>query len=295
LLAPANDALNNLCLTGPITEYDWVEGIALMTVFAFFSIHFFALQRRPESRDQVNGNANPNPNGNIPLNNQQNPPHLGDGAQPRSPLSSYYPVELLSVLILEFGILFHSVFIGLTLAVAGDEFSKLYVVIVFHQFFEGVGLGSRLEKNLGDHKRTKYVMALMYTFITPIAISIGLGVRARYQPGSQRALVVNGICDSISAGILIYTGLVDLMANEFLYGTVKPVYPIPAFASMCLGACKNIVFHKSEMDRLLILPELEQSSWPFWVNGRRFIGRLCTFWGGRGTVKYPRLSLNKLS
>lgn len=251
-----------------------------MTVFTFFSIHFSALQRRPESRDQVNGNANPNPNGNIPLNNQQNPPHLGDGAQPRSPLSSYYPVELLSVLILEFGILFHSVFIGLTLAVAGDEFSKLYVVIVFHQFFEGVGLGSRLEKNLGDHKRTKYVMALMYTFITPIAISIGLGVRASYQPGSQRALVVNGICDSISAGILIYTGLVDLMANEFLYGTVKPVYPIPAFASMCLGACKNLVFHKSEMDRLLILPELEQSSWPFWVNGRRFIGRLCTFWGG---------------
>lgn len=38
-----------------------------------------------------------------------------------------------AIFILEFGVIFHSIFIGLTLAVAGDEFITLYVVLVFHQ------------------------------------------------------------------------------------------------------------------------------------------------------------------
>lgn len=43
----------------------------------------------------------------------------------------------LSVLVMEAGILFHSILIGLTLVVAGDSFYRtLLVVIVFHQFFE---------------------------------------------------------------------------------------------------------------------------------------------------------------
>ncbi len=42
LLAPAVDALSSPCLTGPITEYDWAEGIALMTVFTMFFIELMA-------------------------------------------------------------------------------------------------------------------------------------------------------------------------------------------------------------------------------------------------------------
>jgi zinc transporter 1/2/3 len=42
LLAPAADALTNPCLTGPITEYDWAEGIALMTIFTMFFIELMA-------------------------------------------------------------------------------------------------------------------------------------------------------------------------------------------------------------------------------------------------------------
>lgn len=38
LLAPAHEALTNPCLTGPITEYPWVEAIALMTVFCLFFV-----------------------------------------------------------------------------------------------------------------------------------------------------------------------------------------------------------------------------------------------------------------
>ena len=45
--------------------------------------------------------------------------------------------QIAAFLILEFGVIVHSVIIGLNLGVAGSEFSTLYPVLVFHQSFEG--------------------------------------------------------------------------------------------------------------------------------------------------------------
>ncbi|KAJ1938216.1 hypothetical protein EC988_007656, partial [Linderina pennispora] len=51
----------------------------------------------------------------------------------------------ISTYILELGICLHSVIIGVTLSVAvGAEFTTLLIAIVFHQFCEGLALGSRL-------------------------------------------------------------------------------------------------------------------------------------------------------
>ncbi|KAI0456208.1 ZIP zinc/iron transport family [Xylaria acuta] len=127
--------------------------------------------------------------------------------------------QLTAIFILEFGVVFHSIFIGLTLAVAGAEFNVLYVVLVFHQTFEGLGLGSRLATAPWPKNKRwlPYVLGLGYALSTPISIAIGLGVRETLQPGSPNALIVNGIFDSISAGILIYTGLVELLAHEFMF------------------------------------------------------------------------------
>lgn len=153
-----------------------------------------------------------------------------------------YSAQLTAVFILEFGVIFHSIFIGLTLAVAGAEFTTLYIVLVFHQTFEGLGLGSRLATIPWpkSKKWTPYILASAYGITTPIAIAIGLGVRQSFMPGSANALTVNGIFDSISAGILIYTGLVELMAHEFLFSTEMRKAPIKlvmtAFFLMMLGA-----------------------------------------------------------
>ncbi|KAI1810376.1 ZIP zinc/iron transport family [Poronia punctata] len=127
--------------------------------------------------------------------------------------------QMTAIFILEFGVVFHSIFIGLTLAVAGSEFVVLYVVLVFHQTFEGLGLGSRLAvaKWPQSKRWLPYALGLGYAISTPIAIAIGLGVRETLQPGSRSALLVNGIFDAISAGILIYTGLVELLAHEFMF------------------------------------------------------------------------------
>ncbi|KAG6033579.1 hypothetical protein E4U41_006875, partial [Claviceps citrina] len=53
--------------------------------------------------------------------------------------------QIAAFLVLEFGVIFHSVIIGLNLGVAGgDDFNTLFPVLVFHQSFEGLGLGARL-------------------------------------------------------------------------------------------------------------------------------------------------------
>lgn len=40
--------------------------------------------------------------------------------------------QLLGVTILEIGVIFQSIFVGLSLAVAGDEFKTLFIVLIFH-------------------------------------------------------------------------------------------------------------------------------------------------------------------
>lgn len=159
LLAPAEEALRNECLTGMITEYPWVEGIILMTLVAIFAVEFSAVRyslSQQEARQSMDSNAQ-GPDGTVdhpphayeglPINNNPSKPSKNLSAEiisPVSTLSEEYAAQLTGIFFLEFGIIFHSIFIGLTLAVAGAEFTTLYIVIFFHQTFEGVGLGSRL-------------------------------------------------------------------------------------------------------------------------------------------------------
>lgn len=165
--------------------------------------------------------------------------HLGHR---RSHDDNHFAAQLTAIFILEFGVIFHSIFIGLTLAVTGDEFNVLYIVLVFHQTFEGLGLGSRLATAQWPKSKSwlPWVLGSAYGVSTPIAIAIGLGVRETFTPGSPTTMIVNGVFDSISAGILIYTGLVELMAHEFMFNQEMRKSSIKmmlfAYGCMCLGA-----------------------------------------------------------
>lgn len=132
---------------------------------------------------------------------------------------SAFAAQMTAIFILEFGVIFHSIFIGLTLAVSGDEFTILYIVLVFHQAFEGLGLGARLATASWPKGKgyMPYLLAAGYSVSTPIAIAIGLGVRQSLAPGSPTTKIANGVFDAISAGILLYTGLVELLAHEFMF------------------------------------------------------------------------------
>ena len=132
---------------------------------------------------------------------------------------SSFKQQIAAFLILEFGVLFHSVIIGLNLGVVGEEFSTLYPVLVFHQSFEGLGIGARLSVIPFPHRLRwmPWALCLAYGLTTPIAIAIGLGVRTTYNSGSFTANIVSGVLDSISAGILIYTGFVEMLARDFIF------------------------------------------------------------------------------
>lgn len=127
--------------------------------------------------------------------------------------------QIAAFLILEFGVIFHSVIIGLNLGSVGPEFSVLFPVIVFHQCFEGLGIGARMSA-IPFPKRLSWLpwaLCTAYGLTTPIAIAIGLGLRTTYNADSFTANIVSGVLDATSAGILIYTGLVELLARDFLY------------------------------------------------------------------------------
>ncbi|KAE8450313.1 hypothetical protein EG329_006741 [Mollisiaceae sp. DMI_Dod_QoI] len=127
--------------------------------------------------------------------------------------------QIAAFLILEFGVIFHSVIIGLNLGSTGSEFATLYPVLVFHQSFEGLGIGARMSA-IPFPKRYHWLpwfLCSSYGLTTPISIAIGLGLRTTYDAGSFTANVVSGVLDAISAGILIYTGLVELLARDFLF------------------------------------------------------------------------------
>ena len=157
--------------------------------------------------------------------------------------SADYGSKVFVLCVLEFGIIFHSVFVGLSLAVAGSEFKVLFIVITFHQMFEGLGLGTRIAETEWPPSKwyTPWIMAFAFTITSPIAIAIGIGVRHSWVPGSRKALIANGVFDSISSGILIYTGLIELMAHEFIFsnqfkGEHSLRNMLTAYFIMCCGA-----------------------------------------------------------
>jgi zinc transporter 1/2/3 len=55
------------------------------------------------------------------------------------------------------------------------------------------------------------LMAMVYTLTTPIGVAIGIAVSGHYSSHLAEALLLQGILDSVSAGILIYDALVNLI------------------------------------------------------------------------------------
>lgn len=151
-------------------------------------------------------------------------------------------------MLLECGILFHSVFIGMALAVAvGSEQVILLIAIAFHQTFEGLALGSRIAAvGWKPQALQPWLMALAYGCTTPLGQAIGIGTRDLYDPDSETGLIVVGTMNAISAGLLTYTSLVDLLSEDFLsdhsWRTMRGNKRIIAMSLVFLGAfCMSLI------------------------------------------------------
>uniref|UniRef100_K7M5W1 Uncharacterized protein n=1 Tax=Glycine max TaxID=3847 RepID=K7M5W1_SOYBN len=113
--------------------------------------------------------------------------------------------------VLELGIVSHSMIIGLSLGVSQSPctMKALIVALSFHQFFEGFVLGGCISQTQFK-TLSATIMSCFFALTTP------LGVASVFNPYSPGALITEGILDSLSAGILVYMALVDLIAADFL-------------------------------------------------------------------------------
>lgn len=117
----------------------------------------------------------------------------------------------IATVIFEAGVIFHSVIVGLDLGVTtGTEFKTLLTALCFHQFFEGVAIGSAAVSAVTSKKKL-FLINFAFAITTPIGQVIGIGIRNSYSSESTTALWVQGVFDCVAGGILLYTGLVELL------------------------------------------------------------------------------------
>ncbi|KAK4185396.1 putative zinc-regulated transporter [Podospora australis] len=231
-----------------------------------------------------------------------------DGAAPKT--------DMVNITVLEAGVIFHSLLIGLTLVVAGDAFfGTLFAVIVFHQMFEGLALGTRIaalgredSASLGhghshshhghshhapahphyhpepkssdqvattptdgalpaahQHKnreevsssdesdgtptpgetvahvsmRKKLLLALAFALVTPIGMAIGIGALHQFNGNDPSTVIAIGTLDAFSAGILVWVGVVEMWAHDWMLGGEMthsgPLKTFLGLAAMMLG------------------------------------------------------------
>ncbi|KAH6850111.1 hypothetical protein B0I37DRAFT_105672 [Chaetomium sp. MPI-CAGE-AT-0009] len=179
------------------------------------------------------------------------------GTPDENPGSSAISAELVNVAILEAGIMFHSLrvavsVIGLTLVVTADGFfATLALVIVFHQAFEGIALGTRIAA-LGSPGRSvaafghshhhsfepesngvalaedrasskistarKLLLASGFAFVTPVGMAIGICLLKVFNGNDPSTIVAIGAIDAFSAGILAWVGIVEMWAHDWMTG-----------------------------------------------------------------------------
>lgn len=244
LLDPAYGEIGpNTCvgMTGNWAQYSWCPAIVLMSVMMIFLLDFGAeryveikynVRTEQDIQAAVTGVVDgkdpgasrqaSQPDGTAATNDYEKgfSEQLEFGDTDAGKLA--FKQQIAAFLILEFGVIFHSVIIGLNLGVVGSEFGTLYAVLVFHQSFEGLGIGARMSSiPFKQGSWLPWLLCSAYGLTTPIAIAVGLGLRTTYNPNSFTANVVSGVLNSMSAGILIYTGLVELLARDFLFNPLR--------------------------------------------------------------------------
>jgi solute carrier family 39 (zinc transporter), member 1/2/3 len=160
--------------------------------------------------------------------------------------------------------------------VAGDSFFlTLFVVIIFHQMFEGLALGSRiaalgtgqlsgltfhshgqshthghplalerstskdatnegmtpeanasLPSHIGGSEipsshvsmTQKLSLAAAFALVTPLGMAIGIGTLHRFNGNDPSTIVAIGTLDAFSAGILLWVGVVEMWAADWVFG-----------------------------------------------------------------------------
>ncbi|KAK7316520.1 hypothetical protein RJT34_00048 [Clitoria ternatea] len=218
------DAFENLtspCLKEhPWGDFPFTGFVAMCTAMGTLMVETYAtsyFQTHHSTGDQVESNdVESGHEGHVHLHTHATHGHAHGPVLSSSGASELLRHRVISQ-VLELGIIIHSVIIGISLGASEspETIKPLIAALTFHQFFEGMGLGSCvIQANF--KKISVATMVLFFALTTPIGIGIGIGITNVYDDNSPTALIVEGILNAASAGILIYMALVDLLAADFM-------------------------------------------------------------------------------
>ena len=83
-------------------------------------------------------------------------------------------------------------------------------------------------------------MAVIYSLTTPIGVALGIAIHSAYDENSQAALITQGTLDAVSAGILIYDALVNLITvnitHSQFFASLSRTRQIGVFLALWTGA-----------------------------------------------------------
>mmetsp|Transcript_6161 Transcript_6161/g.17686 ORF Transcript_6161/g.17686 Transcript_6161/m.17686 type:complete len:335 (-) Transcript_6161:2519-3523(-) len=249
ILPDAAGDLSNPCLRLS-TEYPWAFAIAGMVLMMTFAMEYCIgtyLRHRYGGSAPITHGAHAEAS-DIEAIKHDDPEKVEARRLLNATVASYT---------LEAGVILHSIFVGLAYGASTDlnTIRALTIALGFHQGIEGISLGCTFID--AKYGRLKYFLfAAAYVIVTPIGIAIGLGIGNTYHEGSRAALGTQGTLNAVSAGILIYNGIVDLIIPAFLghghaHGdtaaptTVRPSWLTAAgFFSLVLGYCVQSLIGK---------------------------------------------------
>ena len=213
MLGPAFKTLSDPCIgTLWSVTYDSFAGvfailaILIMQLLQLTMTAFFSGQQKKTSCEEISAH-NIEDSKKTDGHHHHHHHHHHPGSLPKDVRLN----KRIALSLLEVGIALHSIVIGIALGIStGSEFTALFVALCFHQFFEGLALGSTI--SAAEFSKVKsMLLACVYGVTTPLGIGIGMAVRTFYSPDSPDGLLVTGIMDSMSGGVLIYTALVEFL------------------------------------------------------------------------------------
>ncbi|KAJ2783774.1 hypothetical protein H4R18_001526 [Coemansia javaensis] len=250
MLGAGIETLGDQCLEGRLGGFEsWPALLAMLAILAMHLMEHVLTRRiaraRPHADALAGAAAGATPSSSLQSEGFEKELHVHAGAlfadERRRRLSTY---------ILELGIALHSVIIGMTLAVTGgSEFRVLLAAISVHQFFEGMAVGSRVAAlAFRSHPLLlRLLNAAVFALTTPLGQAIGIGIRQSFAPRSPSSLVVMGVLESLSAGILIYSAVVNLLVEEFAspeFAAFGRRLRVACFAATYLGVTAMTVIAK---------------------------------------------------
>lgn len=130
-------------------------------------------------------------------------------------------MTLSKLLVLEVSVAVHSLAIGFGLGTQSESIQNIEALLIamcFHQLFEGFCLGATMiELDLNWNFR----MLCNAIFSLSVCIGIIVGILAQE---SEILDHVSGVANAFAAGCLIYTSIVDIIAEEFSRIVSEPAY-----------------------------------------------------------------------